>query len=135
MGEKFQVIDKGEGVRVLDSKTLPWFDGLTGQSAGLIMYVLLALACYALAVWGADKELEPAPAAAGGGPSGTALPDAPIAKKKVAKDEAKPAAKKKTAKDEAKPAAKKKADEDAAAVKDTPAAKQEPAAKGDPEAD
>ena len=38
-------------------ETLPWYDGLTGQGAGLAMFVVLALACFVLARWGASKEL------------------------------------------------------------------------------
>ncbi|MBI5534256.1 MAG: oligopeptide transporter, OPT family [Deltaproteobacteria bacterium] len=60
VGEKFEVITKDAGVRVLDSTTLPWYDGLVGQGTGLGMYILLALACYALARWGAVKELKAA---------------------------------------------------------------------------
>jgi hypothetical protein len=57
VGEKFTVVTKPGGVSVLESKTLPWFDGLTGQGLGLGMYLLLAIACFVLARWGATKEL------------------------------------------------------------------------------
>jgi hypothetical protein len=57
VGEKFAVTTTSTGHQVLESKTMEWYDGLTGQSLGLLMYVVLALACYALARWGAEKEL------------------------------------------------------------------------------
>ncbi len=57
LGENFEVIERG-GHQVLESQTMDWYTGLTGQGLGLAMYVVLALACYALARWGAKKELE-----------------------------------------------------------------------------
>ena len=58
VGEKFTVVTKPGGVSVLESETLPWFDGRPGQGLGLTMYLLLAIACFVLARWGAAKELE-----------------------------------------------------------------------------
>jgi putative OPT family oligopeptide transporter len=57
VGEKFTVATKAGGVSVLESETLPWYEGLTGQGTGLAMFVVLALVCFALARWGAAKEL------------------------------------------------------------------------------
>lgn len=57
VGEVFEVVTKESGATILDSKTLHWFEGAPGQGAGLGMFVLLALACYALARWGAAREL------------------------------------------------------------------------------
>jgi putative OPT family oligopeptide transporter len=57
VGEQFEVITKPGGVRVLESHTLHWYEGLPGQGLGLAMYILLALSCYALARWGASREL------------------------------------------------------------------------------
>jgi putative OPT family oligopeptide transporter len=60
VGEVFEVVTKEGGIRTLDSHTLGWYDGTLGQGLGLGMYILLALACYALARWGAAKELKAA---------------------------------------------------------------------------
>jgi putative OPT family oligopeptide transporter len=56
VGEQFQV-ETRNGVTLLRSVETEWYQGLTGQGLGLGMYVLLALACYALARWGAEREL------------------------------------------------------------------------------
>jgi len=60
IGEQFKVEEKtigGQLQTVLTSETVAWHDGLTGQGLGLGAYVVLALACYFLARWGAEKEL------------------------------------------------------------------------------
>lgn len=46
------------GETVLRPEALPWFEGVYGQIAGIIMFVLLALLTYLIARWGAEKELE-----------------------------------------------------------------------------
>jgi len=60
IGEAFQVVTKESGATVLESKTMHWFEELPGQGAGLGMFIVLALACYALARWGASRELKDA---------------------------------------------------------------------------
>lgn len=60
VGEVFEVVKKESGATILDSKTLHWFEELPGQGAGLGMFIVLALACYALARWGAARELKDA---------------------------------------------------------------------------
>lgn len=61
VGEIFKVEEKvigGVTQTVLSSESAPWYGDLLGQGAGLAMYIVLALACYALARWGAAKEIE-----------------------------------------------------------------------------
>lgn len=61
VGEHFHVEKKViEGVEqtFLKSEAAHWYEGLTGQGLGLGTYVVLALLCYLLARWGAEKELQ-----------------------------------------------------------------------------
>ncbi len=60
VGEIFHVETKTiEGVQqsFLEGEAAHWYEGLTGQGLGLGTYVVLALLCYLLARWGAEKEL------------------------------------------------------------------------------
>ncbi len=58
-GEVFQLLtDEVTGKDYLVSQTLPWYEGLVGQSISAVMYLLLAVACFALAKLGADWFLE-----------------------------------------------------------------------------
>jgi hypothetical protein len=47
----------GQVHAILSSEVAPWLEGTTGQTMGLVAYVALALACYLLARWGAEKQL------------------------------------------------------------------------------
>jgi putative OPT family oligopeptide transporter len=58
VGAKFEVVTKEGGARVLESTPHEWYEGLTGQGLGLAMYVALAIACFLLARWGAEREIE-----------------------------------------------------------------------------
>jgi putative OPT family oligopeptide transporter len=60
IGEIFRVETKViEGVEqtLLKSEPAHWYEGLTGQGLGFGTYIVLALLCYLLARWGAEKEL------------------------------------------------------------------------------
>ena len=61
IGEIFRVETKViEGVEqsFLKGEAAHWYEGITGQGLGLGTYVVLALGCYLLARWGAEKELQ-----------------------------------------------------------------------------
>jgi hypothetical protein len=63
IGELFHVEEKivaGVERTLLKSHSAEWYEGFVGQGLGLGTYVVLALACYLLARWGAAKELEAA---------------------------------------------------------------------------
>ncbi len=64
IGEIFTVerkIVEGAEVTLLQGEAAHWYEGLTGQGLGLATYIVLALLCYLLAKWGAEKELEGMP--------------------------------------------------------------------------
>jgi putative OPT family oligopeptide transporter len=46
------------GEIVLRPEGLPWFEGLSGQLAGIVMFVLLGVLTYLIAKWGAEKEIQ-----------------------------------------------------------------------------
>jgi putative OPT family oligopeptide transporter len=59
IGEKFSLLtDKVTGEVFLESEAMHWYEGLTGQGISLVMYVILALICFALAKVGADWFLK-----------------------------------------------------------------------------
>lgn len=61
VGEVFRVESKlvdGVEQTFLTSEFASWYEGFVGQGLSLGTYVLLAIACYFLARWGAAKELE-----------------------------------------------------------------------------
>ncbi len=58
-GEKFELLtDKITGNVFLDSHAEEWYEGLQGQGISLVMYIVLALACFMLAKLGADWFLK-----------------------------------------------------------------------------
>jgi putative OPT family oligopeptide transporter len=65
LGAPIQYISRGvafsikmvQGFEVLDEQPLEWFQGFPGQIVGLVMLVVLAVACYFLAVVGANWTL------------------------------------------------------------------------------
>jgi len=60
VGELFHVETKlvdGVEQTFLKSEAAHWYEGIVGQGLGFGTYVVLALACYFLARWGAQKEL------------------------------------------------------------------------------
>ncbi len=57
IGERFTVNSTPDGATYLAGEAAHWYEGFLGQGLGLGMYVLLALACFALAAWGARSEL------------------------------------------------------------------------------
>jgi putative OPT family oligopeptide transporter len=60
IGEIFRVESKmvdGVEQTFLKSEAAHWYEGVMGQGLGFGTYVVLALACYFLARWGAEKEL------------------------------------------------------------------------------
>ena len=64
IGDQFVVESKvvdGVTQTFLKSQPQEWYEGLMGQGMGFGTYILLALACYFLARWGAAKELEGVP--------------------------------------------------------------------------
>ena len=60
IGEIFHVETKlidGTKQTLLKSEAAAWYDTILGQGLGYGAYIILALACYFLARWGAEKEL------------------------------------------------------------------------------
>ena len=60
IGEIFTVQSKvieGTEQTFLTSESAHWYEGILGQGLGFGTYVVLALGCYLLARWGAEKEL------------------------------------------------------------------------------
>jgi putative OPT family oligopeptide transporter len=57
IGEQFVVKTTPDGATYLQGDALEWYEGFLGQGLGLGMYIALALACFALAAWGASSEL------------------------------------------------------------------------------
>ena len=57
IGEKFFYETTEKGNVLLKSKPEHWFHGTTGQALSLVMFILLAVACFFLAKKGADWEM------------------------------------------------------------------------------
>lgn len=57
VGIKYE-LETVNGVDVLKETAAHWYEGFQGQIAGAIMILVLAVACYLLARWGANQELK-----------------------------------------------------------------------------